>query len=193
MKVKSIAMVMATIMLVIGLVSGTLAWLTAKSDAVTNTFTASNINVTLTETTSDYKMIPGYDISKNPKAKVETGSEDCFLFVKIEKSSNFDTYLKYEIADGWTKLTGEGITDEIYYRITKNNPDTSKGESKIGEAYSVLKGDKVTVNDGVTKAQMNAVSETNKPTLTFTAYASQLHKNADEVFGAVAAWNNIEK
>lgn len=191
MKVKSIAMVMATIMLVIGLVSGTLAWLTAKSDEVTNTFTSSNINVTLTETTgTEYKMIPGYDIKKNPKATVVTGSEDCFLFVKIEESSNFDTYLTYEIADGWTKLTGDGITDVVYYRVTKNNPGT--GESKIGETYSVLKGDKVTVKEDVTKAQMNAVSETDKPTLKFTAYASQLHKNANENFDAVAAWKNIK-
>lgn len=191
MKVKSIAMIVATIMLVIGLVSGTLAWLTAKSDVVTNTFTSSDINVTLTETTGkEYKMIPGYDIGKDPKATVVTGSEDCFLFVKIEKSTNFDTYLTFEIAEGWTKLTGDGITDEIYYRVTKNKPGDN--ESKIGETYSVLKDDKVTVKESVTKAQMNAVSETNKPTLTFTAYASQLHKNTDEDFDAVAAWKNIK-
>ena len=182
MKKKGLAMVLALVLLAVCAVSGTLAWLTAKSEVVTNTFTTSDIKVELKETTGQkYKMIPGYTISKDPKATVLSGSEECYLFVKLDKSANFDTYLEYVIADGWTKL--EGVTDTVYYRKVQT--------ADIGTAYSVLKGDQVTVKGEVTKAMMDGLTTETLPKLTVTAYASQLHKNATETFSASDAWNNI--
>ncbi len=59
MKKKGLALFLALTLLVVGVVAGTLAWLTAKSDVVTNTFTTSDIKVELKETTgTEYKMIP---------------------------------------------------------------------------------------------------------------------------------------
>ena len=192
MKKKGLALVLALTLLVVGVVAGTLAWLTAKSDTVVNTFTTSDIEVKLEETKGttvtggkEFKMIPGYELEKDPKAWVVEGSEDCYLFVKLDKSASFDTYLEYVIADGWTKL--EGVTDTVYYRVVDGTTN------QIGTAYSVLKGDQVTVKGSVTKEQMNALDAEDavKPTLTITAYASQLHKNATETFSASEAWNNI--
>lgn len=192
MKKKGLALVLALTLLVVCVVAGTLAWLTAKSDVVTNTFTTSDIEVKLEETKGttvtggkEFKMIPGYTISKNPKATVLAGSEECYLFVKLDKSASFDTYLEYVIADGWTKL--DGVTDTVYYRVVDGTTN------QIGTAYSVLKDDQVTVKGSVTKEQMNALDAEDavKPTLTITAYASQLHKNATETFDAATAWNNI--
>lgn len=130
-------------------------------------------------------MIPGYTISKDPKATVVTGSEKCYLFVKLEKSANFDTYLEYNIADGWTEL--DGVTDTVYYRVVDGTTN------QIGTPYSVLKDDQVTVKGTVTKADMEALNKDGavKPTLTITAYASQLYKNATDKFSALEAWNNI--
>lgn len=187
MKKKGLAMVLALVLLAVCAVSGTLAWLTAKSDTVTNTFTTSDIKVELTETNETYKMVPGYDIHKDPKAKVLAGSEECFLFVKLEKSSNFDTYLEYAIADGWTQLTtdkdGKAISDLVYYRkvLTKD----------IGTAYSVLANDQVTVKGEVTKAMMDGLTTETLPKLTITAYASQLYKSAGVEFTAAEAWANV--
>ena len=186
MKKKGLALVLALTLLVVCVVAGTLAWLTAKSDVVTNTFTTSDIKVELKETTGqEYKMVPGYTITKDPKATVLSGSEECFLFVKLEKSANFDTYLEYVIADGWTKL--DGVTDTVYYRVVDGTTN------QIGTAYSVLKDDQVTVKGEVTKEMMNAIDNDTaaKPTLTITAYASQLNKNATETFTAAEAWGNI--
>lgn len=186
MKKKGLAMVLALVLLAVCAVSGTLAWLTAKSDVVTNTFTTSDIKVELKETTGkEYKMIPGYTIRKDPKATVLAGSEECFLFVKLDKSANFDTYLEYVIADGWTKL--DGVTDTVYYRVVDGTTN------QIGKPYSVLKGDQVTVKGSVTKEQMNAldVGGVAKPTLTITAYASQLYKSAGVEFTAAEAWKNV--
>lgn len=169
-------------------IGGTLAWLTAQTGTVTNTFTTSDITVELKETKTDFKMIPGYTIAKDPKVTVTTDSEECWLFVKVEESTNFDSYLTYEMADGWTagkgdktetNPTADGIPTNVYYRKVET--------AHIGTAYSVLKDDKVTVKDTVTKAMMES-AKTSQPTLSFTAFASQLNKNATEEFTAAEAW-----
>lgn len=180
MKKKVLALVLAMVLVVVGIAAGTLAWLTAKSDTVTNTFTTSDIKVKLEETKNNFKMIPGYDIQKDPKATVLAGSEECFLFVKLEKSANFDTFMTYEMAEGWELVPGE--TNVYFRKVVAVN---------IGTAYSVLKGDKVSVKGKVTKAMMEGLSANTLPTLTITAYASQLHKNAETEFTAAEAWANV--
>ena len=89
------------ILLLVGLMSlvavisigGTIAWLTDKTDAVTNTFTTSDISIELAETKSNFKMVPGNTIDKDPKVTVKANSEACWLFVKIEESANLDDYI----------------------------------------------------------------------------------------------------
>lgn len=198
MKKRNVALILALALVLTAAVGGTLAWLTAKSEMVVNTFTTSDIKVELKETTGGtYKMVPGSSISKDPKATVLAGSEKCYLFVKLEKSSNFDNYLTYEMADGWTALTG--VTG-VYYRVVDGTT------YKIGTAYSVLKDDKVSVKDTVTKEMMSAIDgvdadgKTNtdaaaaelaaRPTLTITAYASQLY-NGTATIDVKTAWGNI--
>lgn len=178
---KGFALILALVLAVGCVVGGTLAWLTAKSDTVTNTFTTSDITVTLKETTgAKYKMIPGYTISKDPKATVVAGSEECWLFVKLEKSANFDQYLNYEMADDWALVEGQ---TNVYARKVES--------ANIGTPYSVLKDNQVTVKGEVTKEMMNTAKD-NEPTLTIIAYASQLHKNANDDFTAKEAWENIQ-
>lgn len=72
-------------MLVVGCaVGGTIAWLTATTEPVVNTFTYGKIKIELTETTgTEYKIIPGVNISKDPKVTVKADSEACWLFVKV--------------------------------------------------------------------------------------------------------------
>lgn len=183
MKKKGLALVLALTLLVVGVVAGTLAWLTAKSDTVTNTFTTSDIKVKLEETTgTNYKMIPGYAISKDPTATVLAGSEECYLFVKLEKSGDFDQFLTYTMAEGWQELNG---VNGVYYREVKT--------TDMDTPYSVLKNNQVTVKDSVTKEQMNALDAEGavKPTLKITAYASQLYKNATTEFPVAEAWANV--
>lgn len=185
MKKKSLALVLALALMVVGAVGGTLAWLTAKSAVVTNTFTTSDIKVELKETTgTQYKMIPGYAISKDPKAWVASGSEDCFLFVKLDKAGDFDTYLTYKMAAGWEPVDGE---PNVYSRKVTSN---QMGETN---AFPVLEDNKVTVSEKITKEQMDALNKDSaaKPTLTITAYASQLYKSAGVEFTAKEAWDNI--
>lgn len=176
MKKKTLVTVLALVLIFAVAVGGAVAWLVATTNSVVNTFTVGDINITLTESTgTEYKMVPGNTITKNPKVTVKANSEACWLFVKVEKSTNFDTYLTYSMATGWTALTD---VDGVYYREV--------GATTADTAYSVLAGDVVTVKDSVNKTQLTD-AKTSQPTLTFTAYAVQ----KDNIADAATAWAKI--
>lgn len=166
-----IAALIAAIVLVIGCTAGgTVAWLVSKPDPITNVFTVGDINAELTETakteTTEFKIVPGVDITKNPVATVKAKSEDCYLFVQLTEA-NWPTFteadnttrkVKYEIADGWTELE-----DGVYYReVAKKDTDQS---------FPVLKDNKVTVSNTLTKENANDITGT--PELTVAVYAVQ--------------------
>lgn len=177
MKKKSIAVVLALVLLVCCAVGGVLAWLTATTGPVVNTFTVGNVDITLAEsvdTDSDgaasFKMVPGQTIFKDPKVTVVGGSEACWLFVKVEKSTNLDDFITYAIAtgdNGWTQGDGTKIPANVYYRAVS--------AATTGQEFNVLTGNQVTVKDTVTKDMMDDINDGTapKPTLTFTAYACQ--------------------
>ena len=177
---KKLTVSLAVLALVACMAAGaTLAWLTAKTSSVTNTFTYGDINIELKETTGEsYKMVPGNKITKDPKVTVKANSEACWLFVKVEKSDNFDSFMEYEIADGWTKLDG---VDGVYYREVASPTDDT--------VFDVLKDNSVIVKTTVTKEQFNSLTSTTMPTLTFTAYACQ----KDNVSTATQAWNFVNE
>jgi len=184
MKKKATIVLTALALVLCFVIGGTLAWLVAKTDKVVNTFTYGDININLSETTgSEYKMIPGNDIEKNPTVTVAADSEACWLFVKVEKSESYESYLaNYTIADGWTELAG---IDGVYYR------EVDAATAKAGTSYQVLAGNKVTVLEGVTKTMMENIKNgvVKNPTLTFTAYAVQ----KDGFATAALAWTEIIK
>lgn len=175
MKKKTLALVLALTLLVAGVVGGTLAWLTDRTAEVKNTFTVGDINIGLTETTADYKMVPGNTIAKDPTVTVKANSEACWLFVKVTESTDLKDFITYAIAEGWTALPG---VDGVYYREVP--------ASAADQTFSVLKGDAVTVNSDVTKEMLTAKDFTN-PTLTFKAYAVQ----KDNVASASDAWAKV--
>lgn len=173
MKKKTLALVLALTLLVAGVVGGTLAWLTDRTAEVKNTFTVGDINIDLTETTADYKMVPGNTIAKDPTVTVKANSEACWLFVKVTKSENLDTFITYAIAEGWTELQ-----DGVYYREVP--------ASDADQTFPVLAGNAVTVKDTVTKALLET-AKTSAPILTFKAYAVQ----KDNVASASDAWAKV--
>lgn len=172
---KLVVAMLAVTLLIGCAIGGTVAWLTDKTTAVTNTFTYGDINITLAETTgTDYKIIPGKDINKDPKVTVKANSEACWLFVKVEEKGTFvANKVTYSIADGWTKGDGTNIPENVYYReVDAVTADTD---------FAVLEGNKVTVSDTLTKEDIKNITN---PTLTFTAYAVQ--KDAAQT--AADAW-----
>ena len=176
---RVLVMAVALTLIIGGIIGGSVAWLTATSDTVTNTFTVGDIQIELKETTgNNYTMVPGNDISKDPKVTVKKGSEACWLFVKIEGKNNIENFVTYEIADGWTALTG--VTGVFYRKV-----DAAKTEDST--PFSILKSDKVTAKTTVTKEMFKDLTEDTYPKLLFTAYAIQ----SDNISDATTAWNNL--
>ena len=165
-----IAAVIAAIVLVIGCTAGgTVAWLVSKPAAIVNTFTIGDINAELAETATTFKIVPGVDIVKDPVATVKAKSEDCYLFVQLTEANwpaftetGSDTRkVEYTVANDWTELEGQ---HGVYYReVAKNDTEA--------QAFHVLKNDKVTVSNTLTKEEANAITGT--PKLTVAVYAVQ--------------------
>ena len=176
---RTFIMLLAVTLLIGCAIGGTVAWLTAKTDPVVNTFTYGDINIELNETkpaNQQAKIIPGVNIEKDPKVTVKANSEACWLFVKVEEAGTFvEGKVTYSIADGWTALTGQ--TDVYYREVSAATTDTE---------YYVLEGNKVTVSDTLTKEDIQNITN---PTLTFTAYAVQ----KDGFSTAAAAWAEASK
>lgn len=181
-------------------VVGTIAWLTDKTETVKNTFSPSNIDITLAEPKNlDLKMVPGTTITKDPVVTVKKDSEACWLFVKIEKANNFDAFMAFAVAAGWTELTeGSGI----YYRqvVASSTADQTFGILGAGtwkeNANFTWTTNQVLVRPDVTESMMNSlynddgtVKTAAAPTLSFTAYACQQEGFAD----AAAAWTEAQK
>lgn len=166
-----IAALIAAIVLVIGCTAGgTVAWLVSKPKPIVNVFTVGNINATLTETKTAFKIVPGVDIDKDPVATVKANSEDCYLFMqpteenwpkfKTTEAGSTTRKVEYELADGWIELTP---LHGVYYReVTKSDTD---------QKFPVLKDNKVTVSNTLTKEEADAIQKA--PKLTVAVYAVQ--------------------
>lgn len=168
------------LVLVVGCaVGGTIAWLTATTEPVVNTFTYGKIKIDLTETTGNaYKIIPGVNISKDPKVTVIGGSEACWLFVKVAEEGTFVTgRVTYSIAEGWTKGDGTKIPANVYYRSV----DAVKADAD----FAVLKDNKIYVSEALSKGDIQSI--TSQPKLIFTAYAVQ----KDGINTAAEAWAQV--
>lgn len=157
-------------------ISGTIAWLADETTPVTNTFTRSDVDIELAETTGDsYKMVPGQAITKDPTVTVEASSEACWVFVKIEEANSFEDFMSYSVDGAWAALDAANHPG-VYYMVAADMP--------TDQVFRVLSGDKVMVKTTVTKDMMDDLTAPNYPTLTFTAYAIQKDGFAD----ANAAW-----
>lgn len=216
---KAVALTLAGAMLMVGVGSGTLAWLTDTSEEIENVFTTSDINIELNEDEKDFKMIPGWTIDKDPLVTVKAGSEDCWIFIKVEetggnitvdgKNYTYDDFIAYKIDENnWTKLSGNtgNNAEEVYYCYAKDIESDRNIKVLAGGTYTDDDGvdytwepNQVLTKPEVTKEMMNALATstvTNPvklPTLNFTAYAVQYWKNNDTAFTPEEAWELANK
>lgn len=97
---KIVALVLAAVMLVCTTVAATVAYLTAGTEYVKNTFTVGNVQIDLDEELVDqygdtsnsnptrtnsnsYTLVPGHEYLKDPTVYVEKLSQPCWVFVKV--------------------------------------------------------------------------------------------------------------
>lgn len=197
---KSIALLLALALLAGGAVGGTLAWLLDSTDKIENTFSPSSIDVTLSETTQAYKMVPGWTIAKDPKVQISADSEDCYLFIKVEKTGGnvtigektygFDDFIAYAIVGGWKTLNVETYPGVYYMEIEgAEKKDTEYGILDSGSYREYTwSANQVLTKPEVTEEMMEALTEETYPKLNITAYAVQLYKSNTVKFSLAEAW-----
>lgn len=188
-KTKALALALCAVLLVVSTVFVTMAYLTSKTDVVTNTFTVGKVTITLDEADVDlmgvkdsdarvkaneYKLIPGHTYIKDPTVHVDDESEDCWLFVKVENGLE-DIIDAKTIEDqmndnGWSSVAGE-TNIYAYEKIA-----TAKtGDYKVFDNFK-LKDD--------ADVSSYATADNEDSVINVTAYAIQ----ADGFATAAAAW-----
>jgi len=196
---RKLALAAAIILLLTGAVTGTVAWLTDVTPAITNTFGYGDVNIRLDETdtnldgdsdpmTNTYEMMPGQAIDKDPKVTVYAGTKDCWLFVKLDESDNFDEFMTYEMAQDengqaiWTALEG---VENVYWR--------SVDETDTDLVFPVLKDNQVLVREEVTLDMLRALGTGGQPlpTLNIQAIAVQRDSSIADLATALAAWQTF--
>ena len=153
---KVLALVLCAALLVAGSVAATLAYLTSKTEVVTNTFSVGDVKITLDEAKvteygvkdgdsrvmkNTYKLIPGHNYLKDPTIHVKKGSEECWLFVKvideIAAIQDATTVADQMAENGWEKLTGE---ENVWFYNAKVDARTVAVDVPVFESFKV-KGD----------------------------------------------------
>ena len=96
-KKKIAAIAVAAALAATTAISATLAYFTDKTQPETNTFTVGNVNIALAEpnwdSNAEHNLMPGTTFEKDPTITVETGSEDCWVFMEVEMNK-FNSWLR---------------------------------------------------------------------------------------------------
>ncbi len=220
---KVVVTMLCAAMLVCASVMGTLAYLTDTAE-VKNTFTIGNVNIDMDEADVDingnleykednttlkdrvkaneYKLMPGHSYVKDPIVYVEAGSENAYIFIKVEndiekfEAASSDSYktIAEQITnkdtsvandEAWTALTG---VEGVYYR--EYTSSTSNVSMPVFQEFVIA--DNANTTPAVTVGQGNEAQTVPEWTLVgtntkvnVTAYAVQ----KDGFSTALDAWN----
>lgn len=199
---KVMSLVLAFVLVVGASVAGTLAWLTAQTPTVTNTFTSAELfsdngSFTLWEhkaedddgvytldnstkvTSNSYSILPGVNIPKNPTVDVDGLEEHAYLYIKV--TSTLPTGLTYTIdSANWTALSEyDGVYVYSGSNAENNIIKATNAAQKTFEA-TILTDNQIVVAD-------NYSGTSDDIKLSFDAYMVQATGNGDS---AAAAWAN---
>lgn len=175
-KSKALLMTLCAVLLVAASVLGTMAYLTS-TDKVTNTFTIGTIGITLDEAkvetdgtpvqgaarvnANTYKLMPGRAYTKDPTVHVAAGSENSWIFVKVEneitaiEAEGATTIAAQIAANHWMALDGVA---NVYYK----EYDGTVNDLAVFENFKIAD----TVN-------ADTLATYNNKTVKITAYAVQ--------------------
>ena len=165
---KALLLTMCAVVLVIGSVFGTIAYLT-DADSVTNTFSVGSVSLKLDEAKVDemgkpdgtnrwqptetdkeqeYHLLPGHTYTKDPTVTVDTDSEESYvrMMVNITYKAEADAvFAKYGV-DNWLNIDAENW-------IVNGAPETTKDKNNgtISRIYEFRYKTTVTKSESETK------------------------------------------
>ena len=182
-KTKALVLALCAVLLFVTTVFVTMAFLTSE-DSVQNTFTVGKVEITLDEAKVDsygneianaervkeneYKLIPSHTYVKDPTIHVDSNSEDCYLFVKIQNDLGSDGVINGIANNGWVLVEG---TQDVYcyYGVTDGETNSTKQIVKPGEDKKVFD----TFTFGEKANPNNYDTATKNAKIIVTAYAIQ--------------------
>ena len=210
MSKKTVALLMALVLVLGASIGGTLAWLQTKTATVTNTFVVGDIGtLTLTETNGisvsegdndvtnpdKYLIVPGVNITKDPKVAYNAHDDsvddvEVFVFVKIQSGNawvvdgaNYDYKIdNTSVVNFKVDSAWSPLTGVpgVFYKELAAKTDLA--------ATSVIKDNTITVSNTITKEQLEAITDPSVFDLKFTSYAIQQQGlNATTAWAAVSA------
>lgn len=191
-KRKTLLLAFSALLLVAVSVMGTLAYLTATSGDVVNTFTVGSVDLTLDEIdvdeygvasigaervlTNEYKLIPGHTYTKDPVVHVTAGSEESWVFIKVLNglaAIEADTTIASQMATNrWTPVAGsEGV---YQYEVTVDARENTQDLLVFG-AFTISE-----------TANAEDLKEYSDAEIKITAYAVQADGlTAEEAYGVL--------
>ena len=188
---KAIVLLMAAVLLIGCVAGGTFAYLLIGTAKVDNTFVAGNIgDLKLEETKKDnYLVVPGVNITKDPKVTFSGNNVDAYVFLKIDAAdwtvSGSDTTYTYTIGSGnkemkWTLEGWTKLEDGVYYKEVAANA--------AAQNWTVIKNNTITVGTGITETEIADYANV----LSFTAYAAQMYETNGDAFTPAEAWDLVD-
>lgn len=194
-KKLTIAVVALALSLVL-VVGGTLAYLVAESNSVTNTFTYGDVQIELWETDLSGKktdkgvvypnIVPGDAVDKNPTVTVTANSEACYVYVMVTNGMVLDgkTIATYTPNSAWTKVGESGTTSLYCYNEIVPKADTN---TDLTAVFNELTFDSALTVSDIEKLKENADAK-----ITVNAYAHQADNTTVDVANAAAKeWAGI--
>ena len=191
-KRKTLLLAFNALLLVAVSVMGTLAYLTATSGEVKNTFTVGSVDLTLDEIDVDeygvasigaervlaneYKLIPGHTYTKDPVVHVTAGSEESYVFIKVLNGLTeieAETTIASQMSTNrWTPVAGsEGV---YKYEVTVDARENMKNLPVFGD---------FTISETATAEVLEEYADAE---ITITAYAVQADGlTAAEAYGVL--------
>lgn len=159
MKKKTAVTTGLAVLLGVGVLAGgaSYAYLKDSTKNVVNNFATNNVNVTLTETTEGYSIIPGTTQDKDPVVTVDS-TIPAYVFATVKDDTQ--GLVSYNIADGWTQVPG---FPNVYYRVYNPSTDTTT-------SWPVLLNSQVSYSSDITNEDVAGKENLN---LTFQGYAIQ--------------------
>ena len=193
--------ILIVLALVYGLaIGGTIAYLTAQSEDVTNTFTVGTIEIELHEhddgtSTGDVveeregiKVIPGATVDKDPFVTVLEGSEKCYVYVKVVNNLVVDdeNVSELTLGEGWSVVAtsdDDGVVTTLY--VYDEIVDAADDDVVLDPVFTA-----VTIDGDVSS---EGLKDLDGATIVVTAYAHQSENtDSDTADDAALAWAGLD-
>ena len=206
-KKRNALLVVLGVILAVGIIGGTVAWLT-RASSLTNTFTVGSFETPVTDPTdssktidiegnlyepswdedAEHKLLPGNEYAKDPYVGIGAGSEDGVVYVYVK--NNFSDKIYFEINNGWSAVSGYANAGSKAGTYTSGlfKYDTVLTAKSNGDTWTTTPlFSKVEVADTANSTDFN--TESNAKTITVSSFLHQAKDDEGEDIDATEILN----